>query len=60
MPKNETIVHKFYYKKTRIWAMKEEIWKCFRCNLNFKDKDHAELHENITKHPISTEKQVAA
>jgi len=40
--------------------MTEEVWKCFRCNLIFKDKDHAKLHEDITKHPVSSEKQLEA
>jgi len=40
--------------------MSEEVWKCFRCNLSFKDKDHAKLHEDITKHPVSSEKKLAA
>ena len=47
-------------KKYPTDSMTEEVWKCFRCNLIFKDEDHAKLHENITKHPISNEKKLAA
>ncbi len=25
-------------------------WKCYRCNLEFKEKIHAEMHHQITKH----------
>jgi len=47
-------------KKYPTHSMTEEVWKCFRCNLIFKDEEHAKLHENITKHPISNEKKLAA
>jgi len=25
-------------------------WKCYRCNLEFKEEFHAEMHHQITKH----------
>ena len=30
-----------------------EAWKCFRCNLTFKEEDHARLHREISKHSVS-------
>ena len=46
-------------KNNTFYIMADEVWKCFRCNLIFKDEEHAKLHENLTKHPVSTEKNVA-
>jgi len=28
------------------------FWKCYRCDLNFKEKNTASLHESILKHPV--------
>lgn len=28
-------------------------WKCYRCNLIFKEKPHAILHKEISNHPVS-------
>ncbi len=33
--------------------MTELIWKCFRCNLSFKDEDVAEIHKQISNHSIT-------
>ncbi len=27
-------------------------WKCYRCNLTFKDESHVIIHKDISKHPI--------
>ncbi len=32
--------------------MTESIWKCFRCNLTFKDKNVAEIHKQISNHSV--------
>ena len=40
--------------------MSEIVWKCFRCNLTFKNEDMAEVHKQITKHSVSKEKAVFA
>jgi Zn-finger protein len=29
-----------------------KIWKCYRCDLTFKQEVHAEIHNDITKHPV--------
>ena len=28
------------------------FWKCYRCDLTFKEKNIASLHESILKHPV--------
>ena len=41
-----------------IIPMSEESWKCFRCNLSFKDKEVANLHKQISNHSVSKVKTV--
>jgi len=41
-------------------TMSEMVWKCFRCNLSFKDKDLAEMHKVISSHSITKVKTLAA
>ena len=38
--------------------MSEIVWKCFRCNLSFKDEEIAEVHKQISKHSVSKEKAI--
>ncbi len=33
--------------------MSEVIWKCYRCNLSFKDEGVAEKHKQISSHSVS-------
>ena len=33
--------------------MTELSWKCFRCNLSFKEKDVAEIHKQISNHSVT-------
>lgn len=33
--------------------MTEKAWKCFRCNLMFKDEHLAHVHEEIAKHHVT-------
>ncbi|MFQ5782635.1 MAG: hypothetical protein ACE5GR_06230 [Nitrosopumilus sp.] len=40
--------------------MSEVVWKCFRCNLSFKDEDVAEMHKQISNHSVSKEKALVA
>ncbi len=37
-----------------------EEWKCYRCNLTFKEEPHAKLHEEISSHSVSTVKSIEA
>ena len=40
--------------------MSEVVWKCFRCNLSFKDEQVAEMHKQISKHSVTKEKALVA
>jgi hypothetical protein len=41
-------------------SMAEGRWKCFRCNLTFKDENIANMHKKISKHSITKVKPIAA
>jgi hypothetical protein len=28
------------------------VWKCYRCDLIFKEKSTAVIHEDLSKHPL--------
>jgi len=36
------------------------VWKCFRCNLTFKEKNLAEIHTEISKHSVTKVKTIVA
>ncbi len=38
------------YKTHILFDMNENAWKCFRCDLIFREQMHAELHKNISNH----------
>ena len=40
--------------------MSELVWKCFRCNLTFKDEEFAEIHKKISKHSTTKVKAIVA
>ena len=41
-------------------GMSEMVWKCFRCNLSFKDESLAEMHKQISEHSVSKVKALVA
>jgi len=41
-------------------TMSDMVWKCFRCNLSFKDKNLAEMHKEISNHSITKVKTLVA
>ena len=41
-------------------GMSEIIWKCFRCNLSFKDQKFAKMHTEISEHSITKVKSIVA
>lgn len=48
----------FISKLCVINPMSVESWKCFRCNLSFKDEEVASLHKQISNHSVSKVKTV--
>jgi hypothetical protein len=36
------------------------IWKCYRCNLSFKDYQLAEMHKKISEHSVTKIKSIVA
>ena len=51
----------YLYKQfVSIYHMSELVWKCFRCNLSFKDDNLAEMHKNISNHSVSKVKSIVA
>jgi len=39
--------------------MTDVAWKCYRCNLSFKDENVADLHKQISRHSITKIKVIA-
>lgn len=51
----------YLYKQfVHILYMSVMIWKCFRCNLSFKDDQLAEIHKEISSHSITKVKTIVA
>jgi len=48
-----------YKEIIRIVPVSEVIWKCFRCNLTWKEENIADMHRQISKHSITKVKQIA-
>jgi len=40
--------------------MTSSAWKCYRCDLTFKEEDLAKLHKEISKHTVSSIKIITA
>jgi len=49
-----------YNKKSTCLSVTKESWKCFRCNLCFKNEEHGKIHEEITSHHIRIIKSLIA
>ena len=49
-----------YKEIIRTLSMSEVSWKCFRCNLTFKDENIADIHKEISKHSITKVKPITA
>ena len=37
-----------------------ESWKCFRCNLTFKEEQIADMHKEISAHSVTKVKSIVA
>ncbi|WKT57107.1 hypothetical protein QVH35_06515 [Candidatus Nitrosotenuis chungbukensis] len=33
--------------------MSAKMWKCYRCNLTFKEESSADLHKSLSAHNVS-------
>ncbi|WP_256363743.1 hypothetical protein [Candidatus Nitrosotenuis cloacae] len=40
--------------------MSARAWKCYRCNLIFRDESSAQLHKELSKHTINSAEIVEA
>ena len=47
--KNESYVD-IKYKNCVNYNMSKMAWKCYRCDLTFKEHSHAILHKNLERH----------
>jgi len=43
-----------------LYNMTTESWKCFRCNLSFKDENVADMHKEISTHSVTKVKSLVA
>ena len=50
----------FIRKIDLLYNMTEVLWKCYRCDLTFKDETHAEMHKEISAHSVSKIKAITA
>lgn len=50
----------FISKSRVIFYMHEVVWKCFRCNLSFKDEQLADMHKRIANHSVTKVKELTA
>ena len=53
-------MHELYIEKEAKYSMPSKTWKCFRCNLCFKNEEHGKIHEEITSHHIRIIKSLIA
>ena len=61
MQKKEQFIQYLYIQFSRSCYMSASSgWKCFRCDLTFKEEEHAKLHEEISKHSVSSVKVITA
>jgi hypothetical protein len=47
-----------YKEIIRNIPVSEVSWKCFRCNLTFKDENIADIHKEISNHSITKIKPI--
>ena len=60
MQKKEQFIQYLYIQFCCYYFMSSTAWKCFRCDLTFKEENHAKLHEEISKHSVRSVKIITA
>jgi hypothetical protein len=41
-----------YYNQKDSKVMNSIAWKCYRCDLTFREKPTAKIHNELSKHPV--------
>ena len=49
-----------YKQFVSLLGMSDTVWKCYRCNLTFKEDQLAEMHKSISNHSVSKIKTIVA
>ncbi|MGI0045777.1 MAG: hypothetical protein ACREBB_01125 [Nitrosotalea sp.] len=44
------IIRGSYIVKLQYGVMSMTAWKCYRCNLVFKEKTHVDMHNQVSQH----------
>ncbi len=60
MQKKEQFIQYLYNQFCRSCFMSSSAWKCFRCDLTFKEEVYAKVHQDISKHSVRTVKVITA
>ncbi len=60
MQKKELFIQYIYIQFCFKYNVTSPAWKCFRCDLIFKEEVHAKLHQDISKHSVRTVKVITA
>ncbi len=43
-----------------LYVVTDNLWKCYRCDLIFRDDAHARMHQEINGHSVSRIKAITA
>ena len=60
MQKKGLFIQYLYIQFCRNYNVTSSAWKCFRCDLTFKEEVYAKVHEDISKHSVRTVKVITA
>ncbi len=60
MQKKELFIQYLYIQFYGNYNVTSSAWKCFRCDLIFKEEVHAKVHQDISKHSVRTVKVITA
>ncbi len=60
MKKIDQLCNIFIFKSGLNLGVTDTAWKCFRCNLSFKEEGHARIHQEISRHAVTRVKAIVA